>query len=215
MKMQMKKFLNFSLIGVFAASFFAGCTSSRLIDTWKDETYRPAPTKNVLVIAINNNKAKRRLWEKTFVDAFSENGIKAEPSYKYYPQDALQEKDIPDLFKNNFDRVVLIQMVSQEERKYHVPGTMYYQPWGFRRWYGMWYSRVYVPGYVEKERVTQIETTVWEPSEDGKMIWSGTTETVNPNSPQEFSKDVSSEIVPKILKDKILIQRRQRVAQTY
>jgi hypothetical protein len=211
MKTQIKKILSFSLAAFFVSAFFAGCSSSKLIDSWKDETYRPAPTKNVLVIAINNNKAKRRLWEKTFVETFKDHGIKAEPSFKYYPNDSPQEKDIPDLFKNNFDRVVLIQMVSQEEKKYHVPGSVYYEPsWGFRRWYGMGYSRMCVPGYVQKEHVTQIETTVWEPSEDGKMIWSGTTETVNPDSPQQFSKDVSFEIIPKILADKILIQRKQR-----
>jgi hypothetical protein len=187
-----KKFFSYSVITFFISALFAGCTSSRLIDTWKDEAYRPAPSKNVLVIAINSNKAKRRLWEKTFVDAFKDNNINAVPSYKYYPNDSPEEKDIPDLFKNNFDRIVVIQMLSQEEKRYHVPATMYYQPWGFRRWYGMWHSALYVPGYVEKERVTQIETTVWEPGEDGKMIWSGTTESVNPDSPQQFSKDVSS-----------------------
>ena len=215
MNTSIKKILFSSLTVFFISGLFAGCTSSKLIDTWKDETYRPTPSKKVLVIAINNNKAKRRLWEKTFVDEFKESGINAVPSFKYYPNDAPAEKDIPDLFKNNFDRVVLIQMVSQEEKRYHVPGTIYYEPWGFRRWYGMWYSSVYVPGYVQRDRVTQIETTVWEPGEDGKMIWSGTTETVNPDSPQQFSKDVSSEIVPKILSDRIIIQRRQRVAQTY
>ena len=114
-----KKFFSYSVITFFISALFAGCTSSRLIDTWKDEAYRPAPSKNVLVIAINSNKAKRRLWEKTFVDAFKDNNINAVPSYKYYPNDSPEEKDIPDLFKNNFDRIVVIQMLSQEEKRYY------------------------------------------------------------------------------------------------
>jgi hypothetical protein len=210
MKSRIKIFLFFSLVALGAINFFSGCNSSRLIDVWKDESYRPAPSKNVLVIAINNNKAKRRMWEKSYVDVFKEHGIQAVPSSKYYPDNAPEEKDIPELFSNKFDRIVLVQIVSQEEKRYHVSGSVYYEPWGFRRWYGWSYSRLRVPGYVQKERITQLETTVWEPSEDGKMIWSGITETINPGSQQQFSKDVASETIPKIIDDKILIQRKQK-----
>ena len=210
-----RKFLNYFLVALFTGVLFSGCSSTRLVDVWKDDSYRPAPAKNVLVIAINNNRTKRRLWESTYVDALKKHGVQAVPSFKYYPDNAPEEKGIPDLFKNDFDRIVLIQMVSQKERKYFVPGTMYYQPWGFRRWYGWWYSRSYFPGYVEKERITQLETTVWEPGEDGKMIWSGVTETVDPNSPQEFSKDVSSKVIPRLFRDRILIQRAQSREQSF
>jgi len=202
-----KIFLFSSLFALVAINFFSGCTSSKLIDVWKDESFRPVPTKNVLVIAINNNKSKRRMWEKSYVDILNEHGIKAVPSYKYYPDNAPEEKDIPNLFDKKFDRIVLVQVVSQEENRYHYPGYSYYEPWGFRHWYGWSYSRL---SFVQKERITQLETTVWEPSEDGKMIWSGITETVNPSSQKQFSKEVASQIIPKIIDDKILIQRKQK-----
>lgn len=196
-----------SLIIFFSLSFFNGCTSSKLIDVWKDQSYKPVRVKNVLVLAINNNKTKRRVWEKSFVDEMRERGIKAVPSYKFYPNEVPEEKDIPELFKDNYDGIVLIQKVNEENKKYRVPGQVYYQPlWyggRFRRWYGAGYRVITTPGYVEKETITQIETTYWEPNEDGKMIWSAITESRNPGSPEKFSADVSSLVIPKMISDHI------------
>lgn len=209
MRGQIKIFLLYSSIVLFSAVLFAGCTSSKLINVWKDQTYKRGSMKNVLVLAINNNKNKRRIWENSYVEALREKGIKATPSYRYYPNDVPEEKDIPDLFKENYDGIVLIQKVSEESKKYRIPGQLYYRPLyygiGFRRWYGMGYRVIRTPGYIERETITQIETTLWEPSEDGKMIWSAITESVNPSSPKVFSKEVSDIVIPKMISDRIIL----------
>ena len=203
------KLLSFLLL-LFSISLFNGCVSSRLIETWKDPAISKSSLDNFLVIAINNNKTKRRIWEKSFVDELTARGIKAVPSYNYYPNDAPAEKEIPELFKNKFDGIILIQKVSEEVTKYRVPGSIYYEPWGFRRWYGWGYSRMYFPGRVEQERVTQLEISVWEPAEEGKMIWSALTETVNSNLPQKFSKEISSLVIPKMISDKIILPKAKK-----
>ncbi|OGV24316.1 MAG: hypothetical protein A3J84_02045 [Ignavibacteria bacterium RIFOXYA2_FULL_37_17] len=210
MKNQSKKYLIYFLLIIFTAINFSGCTSSKLVDVWKEQSFKRGSIDNFLVIAINNNKTKRRIWEKSFVDELTAKGIKATGSYHYYPNEAPAEKDIPELFKNKFDGIVLIQKVSEEVRKYRVPGSIYYEPWGFRRWYGWRYSRVYVPGYVDKERITQLEISVWEPSEDGKMIWSALTETINSDLPQNFSKEISSLIIPKMISDRIILPKGKK-----
>ncbi|MCX6169288.1 MAG: hypothetical protein NTX65_08110 [Ignavibacteriales bacterium] len=208
-----KILLLYSTIVLFSAILFAGCSSSRLIDSWKDQTYKRGTMKNVLVLAINNNKLKKRIWEDSYVEALRAKGIKATPSYNYYPNDVPQEKDIPNLFKDNYDGIVLIQKVNEESKKYRVPGRLYYMPlnygFGFRRWYGMGYSVIRTPGYIERETITQIETTLWEPTEDGKMIWSAITESVNPSSPKIFSKEVSELVIPKMIRDRIIVPRRR------
>jgi len=198
------KHLSFLLLAVFAVTLLSSCNSSKLIEVWKEQSYRKGPMDNFLVIAINSNKTKRRIWEKTFAGELASIGIKAAGSYHYYPNEALTEKDIPELFKNKFDGIILIQKVSEEIRKYHVPGSLYYEPWGFRRWYGWRYSSVYMPGYVDRERITQLEISVWEPGEDGKMIWSALTETINSDLPGNFSKEISSLIIPKMISDRII-----------
>ncbi len=210
MKNQSKKYSIFFLLIIFTVVNFSGCTSSKLVDVWKEQSFKRGSIDNFLVIAINNNKTKRRIWEKSFVDELTSKGIKAVGSYYYYPNEALAEKDIPELFKNKFDGIILIQKVSEEIKKYRVPGSLYYEPWGFRRWYGWLYSHVYVPGYVDKERITQLEISVWEPGEDGKMIWSALTETINSDLPQNFSKEVSSLIIPKMISDRIILPKGKR-----
>jgi len=210
MKYRSKKYSIYYLLILFTVINFSGCTSSKLIDVWKEQSFKRGSIDNFLVIAINNNKTKRRIWEKSFVDELTSNGIKAVGSYHYYPDEAPTEKDIPELFKNKFDGIILIQKVSEEIKKYHVPGSLYYEPWGFRRWYGWRYSRVYVPGYVDRERITQLEISVWEPGEDGKMIWSALTETINSDLPQNFSKEISSLIIPKMIGDRIILPKGKK-----
>ena len=210
MKNQSMKYSIYLLLILFAAIDFSGCTSSKLVDVWKEQSFKRGSMDNFLVIAINNNKTKRRIWEKSFVDELTSKGIKAVGSYHYYPDEAPAEKDIPELFKNKFDGIVLIQKVSEEVRKYRVPGSIYYEPWGFRRWYDWRYSRVYVPGYVDRERITQLEVSVWEPSEDGKMIWSALTETINSDLPQNFSKEISSLIIPEMISDGIILPKDKK-----
>jgi hypothetical protein len=212
---KIKIFLLYSTIVLFSAVLFAGCSSSKLIDSWKDQSYRRGKMKNVLVLAINNNKIKRRIWEDSYVEALRAQGIKATPSYRYYPNDVPEEKDIPDLFKeNNYDGIVLVQKADEQTKKYRVPGQFYYMPlnygFGFRRWYGMGYGVLRTRGYIEREVITQIETTLWEPSEDGKMIWSAITESVNPSSPKIFSKEVSELVIPKMIRDQIIVPRSRR-----
>lgn len=204
------KYLSYLLLTLFAATLFSGCNSSRLIDVWKEQSFKRGSIDNFLVIAINNNKTKRRIWEKSFVDGLTSKGIKAVGSYRYYPNEVPAEKDIPELFKNKFDGIVLIQKVSEEIKKYRVLGSLYYEPWGFRSWYGWRYSSVYMPGYVDRERITQLEISVWEPSEDGKMIWSALTETINSDLPQNFSKEISSLIIPKMISDRIILPKGKK-----
>ena len=200
--------LIYLLAAFFAVSFLSGCSSSKLIDVWKDPSFKQGPINNFLVIAVNNNKTKRRIWEKSFVDELAGRGLKAVPSFQYYPEGAPDENQIPELFKNRYGGIIMIRKVSEEIKKYRVPGSFYFEPWGFRRWYGWAYSRVYMtPGYIDRERVTELEISVWEPGEEGKMIWSAITETVNSDLPKNFSKEISTLVIPEMIKDRILSLR--------
>ena len=69
---------------------------------------------------------------------------------------------------------------------------------------------MYMPGYVDQERITQLEISVWEPGEDGKMTWSALTETINADLPQNFSKEISSLIISKMISDRIISPKMEK-----
>jgi hypothetical protein len=206
--------LLFMPVILFILFFVNGCMTSKVVDVWKESEYKNGPIDNFLVIGINGEKTQRRLWERSFVASLKAEGIHSEASYKYYPDEVPDEKDIPDLFaKEKFDGIILIEKVSDRLQKYYIPGTAYYGGFGggrhFRGWYGGAYLGMVTPGYIGHERVLQIETSVWEPSEDGTMIWSATTSSVDPSSAKQLSKDISNLIIPRMIKDRIISSDRK------
>lgn len=192
-----KFLLGIPLLVFVSMLFLSGCESSRITSVWNDPEYKAGPLKDVLVLSVLKNKTQRRLWEDAFVQALEQKGMKATPSYRLYPNEVPNEKDIPDLFKDTFDGIVLVQKVNEQNRKYFVPGY-YGFGWPFHRRYGWMYGSMWDYGYIENERVVQFETSVWEPKQDGNLIFSLVTETHNPTSFKELRKDIMKLVIPKL-----------------
>ncbi len=190
--------LIFSVTVIFLVT---GCSSSKLINSWKDPELKPAQLKNVFVICVNNNNTKRREWEDAVVNSLKSNGVKAHPSYKDFPKDIPDSSNLSSYLGNKFDAVLMVHKVNEEIRKYRTPGFATIYPvvaihGHFFHSYSRIYREVYVPGRIEKEKVYQLETSVYEPSEDGRLIWSAVTETRSPSSTKEFSRDVLEVLIP-------------------
>ena len=83
-------------------------------------------------------------------------------------------------------------MSDREKVTYRPPS---YGPtfWGY---YG--YTRAYDPGYYHTQQLVRVETSIYSIAQD-KLLWVGTTETVNPKSLstliEELSKAVRQELV--------------------
>jgi len=69
------------------------------------------------------------------------------------------------------------------------------------------YRRVYEPGYVETDRVVRYEINVWSTREPGRLVWTGTTESVDPTSVEQVSREISAKIVPELQEQGVLASR--------
>ena len=199
------------LAGVFLffGVILSACNSSHLISIWKEPEVRPSSLKSFFVICVNNNNSKRRQWEDAIAHTLNSRGVKASPSYKYFPKDVPDSSDLSSFLGNKFDAVLMIHKVNEEMRKYRTPGYAAVYPIGgfrnhFYRNYARIYHEVYIPGRIEQEKVYQLETTIYEPREDGRLIWSAVTETADPRSTKDFTDEVLGIIIPKLTSDGIL-----------
>jgi hypothetical protein len=66
------------------------------------------------------------------------------------------------------------------------------------------YGSMWDSGYIGHERTVEFETSVWEPSEDGNMIFSVVTETYNPTSFKDVRGDIVKLVMPKLAKNGII-----------
>ena len=203
MKKRIKSLLLFPVLVIGAALLLNGCESSQITTEWHDPEYHAGPMKDVLVLSVWKNKTARRIWEDAFVSVLKSRGINAVPSYRYYPNQVPKEDDIPNMLKDKYDGLILVQKVNEQNRRYFVPGYYGYG-WPFYRRYGWMYGSMWDGGYIAHERTVEFETSVWEPSTDGNMIFSVVTETYNPTSYRNVRDDILKLVIPKLAKNGII-----------
>lgn len=186
------------------ATLFAGCATSKLASTWRDPDDRGTPLKKVAVFVVSKDDNQRRFAEDMAVRSLP-RGTVGVPSYKLSAQPEQDAEKLKSLLaKDGFDGAVVARLVSHDRNQTYVPPQTHIVPSGpaplyphyrsFYGYYGWAYQSYTTPGYVaETERII-VETMVYRLPE-GKPVWSGVTESVNPES----SLDLVQELV-RILK---------------
>ena len=83
-----------------------------------------------------------------------------------------------------------------------------YNPWtGF---YHTYYHEVYAPGYTETERLVRYQIDVWSTEgQGGRLVWSGTTSTIDPSSGREVNREISKLIVPELKASRMIAFARE------
>lgn len=75
----------------------------------------------------------------------------------------------------------------------------------FYGYYGAVYPVMCSPGYLQVDKTAQIETNFYSAAKpDGELIWTGTSDTVNPRSPLKAIDAISKLIVQELEKEKII-----------
>lgn len=185
------KVLKFSLLSLFI--FAAACGPSTKIEkTWTDPSFTPATAKafdKFLVVALLKDESTRRIAEDKLARATDGKGIQ---SYSYLkPADTLLSNsgELTARMKlEKFDGVVVIRLVNMEKSTSYVPGSSY----GYGGWHGYYHYAApmyYSPGYYTEDKTYFVETNVYSLESD-KLLWSGTTSTLNPSKPDKMIDDV-------------------------
>ncbi len=157
-----------------------------------------------MVIAPRRSEIQRRVWEDAFVTELAKRGVAATPSYRLFPDRVPSDAELRSgLPEDAFDGLLLVARTGHRVEKTVMPPTVTqaYQEerWDpFTRVYEPAYHEVVSPGYVEKTRVVSFETSLWDLRGPARMIWSGATESTNPEPGNEFAKNLASYVVERV-----------------
>ena len=66
------------------------------------------------------------------------------------------------------------------------------------------YEDVYHPGYTETETAVSVRTDLLVPQEDGKLVWSVTSQSVDPTSAADFRSSVADRVVSQLKKGRFI-----------
>jgi hypothetical protein len=195
------------LLGLGALLGLSGCVSTSLVDRWKDPGFSGPPLHKVLVVGVQKDDGRRRLWEDGMVAALSQHGVQATPSYLVFPHKAPSAEELTaTASREGFDGVLASHFVSASQRNYWMPVDVGVGAgWGWhRRYFGYW-DAAYGPGYVETEQRTDYQTDVFTvDAAGGKLIWTGITRSIDLSSTHSITNDISHVLVPALTKQGIL-----------
>ena len=195
---------------ILCVAAIACATSTSLVNMWKDPAAPRQPIRSMLVVTLRHDATSRRLWEDGFVASLKAHGINATPSYELFPNAAPDTAELTRTVRGRgFDGVLVSHPLSTTTETRYVPGYItsepvtYLSPWTGH--YYTYFAQVYAPGYAEADQVVRYETEVWLTRGAGRLVWSGTTETINPASAGQVNQEIADVIVPALLKSGVVL----------
>jgi hypothetical protein len=162
-----------------------------------------APNK-VLMIAMVKDETSRRVIEDHLVKRANGTGV---ASYTILSTDMLKAASDEELKKvltdGKFTHVILMRLADVEKETSYVPGTTTSFYGGYGRYYGYGAGMYSSPGYYTTDKNYFVETTVYSINPD-KLLWTGTTKTVNPSKVEKTVNDIADVVAEKMKKDGFL-----------
>ena len=184
------------------------CTSTKITSTWRNQDNNIAIEKlnKVLVVALFKEEISNRKAEDQMVSYLQGKGI---PSYDYLNAnfnkknaEVIQEK----IKKDGFDAAVTMRLIDVDKEKIYTPSQTTFYPEYYRNFSGYYYNRYNyntTPGYYTTTKTYTVETNVYSIKSD-KIIWSGLTETTNPNGAKKMTEEVAKAVYKQMIKEGFL-----------
>jgi hypothetical protein len=193
----------------------AACSSVSLVNAWSSPGAHGAPFKSILVVGISPEEGPRRTFEDTFAQALTGYGVQALPLYARRPElGELPEAKLKALLADtDADAVLVTRQVRHDQRLQVIPGSEPLLPgpnFGFYGFYRHAWLNYQAPTAYQYN-VAVMETNLWS-ARDSQLVWSGTTETRNPENVPQASRDFAK-VVSKALAKHGLLPLREAMAR--
>ncbi|MDZ7624406.1 MAG: hypothetical protein U5J96_08195 [Ignavibacteriaceae bacterium] len=189
-----------TVLFIFLTIVFISCSSTKtdIIGEWQDDTYQKGNIQKVLLLGIVNKEKPllRRNFEDGMARAFQDGGINATPSMDHMPYDeAIDSTTFEKYFKElQVDAVVVSRLVAVDAERDYKAGYLYTIPYnsyyGFYGYYNAGIAYANSGGYLSQEVVVVLETNIYETT-NKKLIWSGVSETVEPDKASDVINSFS------------------------
>jgi hypothetical protein len=169
----------------------AACgTVTKIPNAWRNPAHEGAPFQKIFVIGVGKSDANRRLFEDRFAAVLSGQGAVASPSYGTLPHsERLTEEQVRGAIEGgDYDGVIVSRLLGVEEKTEYVPPRTYTVPrhyGGYYGYYGATWDVVHEPGYFETHTIVRLETNLYDVV-TGELVWSGQSETFNPDSLEDI-----------------------------
>jgi hypothetical protein len=196
------------IFAILVASSLVSCSPSTQIEkSWMEPgaTVSGGTENKALVVALVKDESSRRVIEDELVKRLNASAV---ASYKIITPE-LMKADSEDALNQQiksggFTHILVMRLADVEKETSYVPGSTnmgYYG--GYGRYYGYGAGFYSSPGYYQTDKNYFIETTIYSINPD-KLLWTGTTKTVNPSKINKAVNEIADVITAQMKKDGFL-----------
>jgi hypothetical protein len=203
----LRNFIYLFLTTLVSSLILLSCSGAKteIIGEWQDDSYQKGNIEKVLVLGIvpKDKPLLRRNFENGMAAAFKDAGVNSTPSMDHMPyEEAVDSTDFEKYFKDlDLDAIVVSRLVGMEQEKEYKQSYMYTIPYNsYYGFYGYYYAGIAYAnsaGYLSQNVVVMLETNIYE-TKNKKLIWSGVSETVDPDKASDVIKSFGTELVSKL-----------------
>jgi hypothetical protein len=198
-------------LAMFVILFAVSCgPSTEIVKTWREPgaTITPGSENKALVIGMVKDEGSRRIIEDELVKRLNPNAV---ASYTLIPSQMLSEANEAaleqKLKEGKFTHVLLMRLADIEKETSYVPGTTTGYYGGYGRYYGYGAGMYSSPGYYTTDKNYFVETTVYTVNPN-KLIWTGTTKTVNPDKINKTVNEIADIVADKMKAEGFLLKSK-------
>ena len=202
-------------VAMGCAWLLAACASTQMTSVWRDSQYTGGPLKKIAIIAVAKDDLTRRKVEDETARNLAGGRTQVAPSYTVIEKLVKDDTTIKNtLLARGFDGALVARLAAVVEDKTYRPPATYVAFGGpymgagpafgtFGDYYGYAYTVAYDPGYTRVDTRVVVETILYKLPE-AKPIWTGTTESMNPNSREELVEKIGRLIGKDLRSEKLI-----------
>ncbi|WP_298541396.1 hypothetical protein [uncultured Aquimarina sp.] len=208
--------LNIYII-LIVAGFLVSCSSSELVEVWKNPEIDSFEANKVLVIGMTSDTDGRKVFEKKLTQALKKNGVKSERSLDFFEKSFTKSPKTEEellsieskLLEAGFDAILLSKVLAVEEK---VTVTQAYRNLDkdFKSFKDDYYQNqeiYYEDGYYSAYEVYHAETSLYCicPDKERELIWKGSIDITEPENVRKAVGDYVKVLIWALKGQKLLI----------
>ncbi len=184
------------LLLALVASLLQACSTSTLVNQWREPQMGTPRYAKVLVIGISDEEAARRTFEDVFSARLRARGLDARPGHEWLPRTGQADEQtlLESVRDSGAEAVLITRVVRVEDVTRYLPGPVGLYP--MHRYHGYYMSAwaYFEAPRIHQYRVAVLETNLWAAA-SGRLVWSGSSETLDPRGNPREADELAGLIV--------------------
>lgn len=204
-----------NLIIILSTFFIIGCSSTELVNNWKNPEFDTFTPSKILIVGMTSNEEARQKFEQRLKQKLESKKINAIASYEVFEKDMITNRKTQSdliilekkLVKEGFDSVLITKILGVEDR------TAFFNRYnddislGFKDDYYNNQDIFFTKNYYDEYQVYHAETSLYCICIDQErtLIWKGYIDIIDPSSIKGTVKDYINSVLYILEKQRVLL----------